>query len=58
MAIVDVYDALINNRPYRGIIPHREVVDIIKSLSGTHFDPDLVEIFLDHEKEFERFRFI
>ena len=56
MGIVDVYDALTNDRPHRGMIFHREAVDIIKSLSGKHFDPELVEVFLEHEKEFEKVR--
>jgi putative two-component system response regulator len=54
MAIVDVYDALTNHRPYRDMLDHKEAVDIIKSLSGSHFDPALVDIFLEHEKAFER----
>ena len=54
MAIVDVYDALTSSRPHRDMMTHREAVDIIKSLSGMHFDPELVEVFLEHEKEFKR----
>ena len=53
MAIVDVYDALTNQRPHRDRMNHREAVDIIANLSGTQFDPDLVELFLKHESEFE-----
>jgi putative two-component system response regulator len=53
MAIIDVYDALTNNRPYRHMLPHHEAVSIIKALSGSHFDPRLVEVFLAHEKEFQ-----
>ena len=54
MAIVDVYEALVNDRPHRGSRGHQEVVDIIKSLSGTHFDPELVTVFLDCEKAFAK----
>ena len=54
MAIVDVYNAMTSDRPHRGMIFHKDAVDIIKSLKGTHFDPELVEVFLEHEKEFER----
>jgi len=53
MAIVDVYDALTNERPYKRAFPHEKAVEIIKSESGTHFDPLLVNVFLAHEKEFE-----
>ncbi|MCL1939808.1 MAG: HD domain-containing protein [Desulfovibrionaceae bacterium] len=52
MAIVDVYEALVNDRPHRGSHSHQEAVNTIKSLSGTHFDPDLVAVFLDCEKAF------
>jgi putative two-component system response regulator len=51
MAIVDVYTALTNDRPDRKRISHQEAVKLIKSYSGSYFDPDLVSIFLDHEKD-------
>jgi len=56
MALVDVYDALTNDRPYKKAFTHKEAVEIIKSGSGTHFDPLIADIFLLHEKEFEHFR--
>jgi putative two-component system response regulator len=46
MAVVDVYDALISERPYKPPIPHEEAVRIIKESSGTHFDPQVVGVFL------------
>jgi putative two-component system response regulator len=54
MAVVDVYDALISERPYKKAFTHAEALDIIKSSSGSHFDPVLAELFLEYEKEFER----
>jgi len=54
MAIVDVYSALVSDRPHRKKKSHKEAVDIIRRCSGTHFDPDLIEVFLEHEKEFEK----
>jgi HD-GYP domain-containing protein (c-di-GMP phosphodiesterase class II) len=54
MAIVDVYDALTNHRPYRDMYAHAEAVDIIKRMSGTHFEPSLVEVFIENEKKLER----
>jgi PAS domain S-box-containing protein len=45
-AFVDVWDALLSDRPYRKAWPEDRVRDYICSLSGTHFDPDLVPIFL------------
>jgi PAS domain S-box-containing protein len=44
-AVVDVWDALISDRPYRKAWPKAKVIDHIKSLSGTHFDPRAVEYF-------------
>ena len=46
MAIADVYDALISERPYKKAFTHEEAVRIIQEGSGTHFDPILVESFL------------
>lgn len=45
-AVVDVYDALISDRPYRAGWPQNKVLEHIRSLSGTHFDPQVVEVFL------------
>ena len=53
MAIIDVYDALTNDRPYKKGYSHEEAVEIIKNGRGTHFDPKLCDIFLQNEKEFE-----
>jgi HD-GYP domain-containing protein (c-di-GMP phosphodiesterase class II) len=45
--IVDVYDALTSNRPYRAAWPKDKVINHIRELSGTHFDPQVVEAFLN-----------
>jgi response regulator RpfG family c-di-GMP phosphodiesterase len=44
-AVVDVWDALGSDRPYRSAWPQEKVFDHIRSLSGTHFDPKAVELF-------------
>ena len=54
MAIADVYDALISDRPYKKAMTHKQAVKIIKDESGTHFDPALVELFLSVEDDFNR----
>jgi PAS domain S-box-containing protein/putative nucleotidyltransferase with HDIG domain len=46
-AVVDVWDALTSDRPYRAAWPEQKVLDHIRSLSGTHFDPDVVKICLE-----------
>ena len=45
-AVVDVWDALRSDRSYREGWPKEKVIKHIKSLSGTHFDPKMVELFL------------
>jgi putative two-component system response regulator len=56
MAIVDVYDALVSDRPYKKAFPHEDAVNIIRESSGTHFEPALVDVFLYCHNEFERVR--
>ncbi|MFP4362999.1 MAG: HD domain-containing phosphohydrolase [Spirochaetia bacterium] len=48
-AIADVYDALRSKRPYKQPWNHEDAVNEIVSLSGKHFDPELVKAFLSLE---------
>jgi len=52
MAIVDVYDALISERPYKKAFSHEEAVNIISEGRGRQFDPDLVEVFIRSAEQF------
>ena len=52
MAIADVYDALISERPYKKAFTHEEAVKIISDGKGTQFDPYLTELFEDIQKDF------
>ncbi len=45
-AVVDVWDALRSDRPYRNAWPEEKVIEHILSLSGSHFDPQAVEAFM------------
>jgi putative two-component system response regulator len=45
MAIVDVYDALVTERPYKKAFSAEDAVQIIMQNSGTHFDPKISEVF-------------
>ncbi len=45
-AAVDVYDALTSDRPYRKAWSREKTLDFIREQSGTHFDPQVVEVFL------------
>ena len=44
MAVADVYDALVSERPYKKAFSHEESIAIIMKDSGTHFDPNLLEL--------------
>jgi len=46
-AVVDVWDALRSDRPYRKAWPIERIIPYIREQSGTHFDPDVVEVFLE-----------
>ena len=52
MAVADVYDALISRRVYKEAMPHEQAVRIIAAGRGKHFDPDLVDAFLQISDEF------
>jgi len=54
MAIADVYDALISERPYKKAFTHEEACKVIEEGSGTHFDPALVDAFRGVADEFAR----
>ena len=45
--VVDFYDALTMDRPYRKAVPPDEVVEMIVGDSGTAFDPRVVDVFLE-----------
>jgi putative two-component system response regulator len=53
MAIADVYDALISDRPYKRAFSHEEAVDIIAKGRGSHFDPELTDLFLSVSGRFD-----
>jgi HD-GYP domain-containing protein (c-di-GMP phosphodiesterase class II) len=46
-AVVDVWDALSNDRPYRKASPPPEVIAHLKLLGGSHFDPAVLAAFLE-----------
>jgi PAS domain S-box-containing protein/putative nucleotidyltransferase with HDIG domain len=45
-AVIDVYDALTSDRPYRKAWSREKTLEHIKTNSGTHFDPKVVEAFI------------
>jgi response regulator RpfG family c-di-GMP phosphodiesterase len=52
VAVADVYDALRMKRSYKTSFPHNKSKEIILEGKGKHFDPRLVEIFLEIDSEF------
>lgn len=48
-AVVDVWDALRSDRPYRSKLSREEALDYIESQAGRYFDPDVVRAFLRME---------
>ncbi len=53
-AIVDVFDALTSDRPYRGAYKLEKAQEVMKQGAGTHFDPELLEVFLKISPELYR----
>ncbi len=53
MAVADVFDALVSERPYKRAYSLDEAFDIIASESGNHFDPQVVRAFLNIREEIE-----
>jgi HD-GYP domain-containing protein (c-di-GMP phosphodiesterase class II) len=45
-SIIDVWDALSSDRPYRPAWPREKVMEYIRSESGKHFDPAVVDVFM------------
>lgn len=50
-AIADVFDALTTDRPYRKALSLDEAFEIIAKGRGTHFDPEIVDVFFDIQEE-------
>lgn len=53
-AVVDVWDAMRSDRPYRKALPEAEVCNYIRTAKGEHFDPQVVEAFFDMISEWRR----
>ena len=45
MCVADVFDALTSDRPYRRRMPIGEALSVIREGAGSHFDPEMVELF-------------
>jgi HD-GYP domain-containing protein (c-di-GMP phosphodiesterase class II) len=56
VALADVYDALTTERFYKPAYSHEKSRQIIVGLRDTHFDPEMVDVFLQLEDEFNHIR--
>ncbi len=54
MAVSDVYDALISKRVYKPAFSHKKAVQIILEGRGHHFDPEIVDAFMNIHEEFRK----
>jgi diguanylate cyclase (GGDEF)-like protein len=55
IAIVDAYEVMVTGRPYKKAISKEEAIAELKKCSGTQFDPDLVEKFIEILKSNRRY---
>ena len=55
MAVADVFDALVSKRVYKEGMPSQDAFDILEKDSGTHFDPDLVQVFFAIREDVETY---
>jgi response regulator RpfG family c-di-GMP phosphodiesterase len=51
MAVADVFDALVSRRSYKDPFPFEKAMDIIREGSGSHFDPNIAEVFIKASDE-------
>ena len=51
VAVADVFDALLSDRPYRSAMSTAEAEAVIRDGSGSHFDPTIARLLLDHMQE-------
>ncbi|HLG12023.1 MAG TPA: HD domain-containing phosphohydrolase [Dehalococcoidia bacterium] len=57
VAVVDAYDAITSDRPYRVALSQDDAIEILQKGSGTQWDPEIVSCFLDGIKgDFDRLR--
>ena len=52
-AVIDVYDALTSDRPYRDAWTREKTLEYIQDNAGSHFDPMIVDVFLKVIAEFD-----
>ena len=56
VGIADVFDALASHRPYKEPWTDEQILNEINKSSGTHFDPEIVQIFLQNYADLKAIR--
>ena len=56
ISVVDAYDAMVSYRSYRDNITKEQAIQELQNNSGTQFDPNVVEVFLEHFEEITQVR--
>jgi putative two-component system response regulator len=56
VAIADIFDALTSKRPYKDPYPPKVIYDIFKKERGKHFDPEILDVFIDGFEQFLKIR--
>jgi ribonuclease P protein subunit RPR2 len=46
-SVVDAFDAMTSNRPYRSAMPASQALDVLERNTGTQFDPEVVQVLID-----------
>ena len=54
MALADVFDALVSKRCYKEPMSYDKAFGLIEEEKGTHFDPELAQIFIELREEIEK----
>jgi len=54
LSLVDCYDALTTNRPYRSPMPRNEILDFFRREAGKAYDPTVVSVFIENLDRLER----
>jgi diguanylate cyclase (GGDEF)-like protein/putative nucleotidyltransferase with HDIG domain len=53
MAVIDCFDSVREDRPFRPGMSREEAIELLRKDSGSHFDPKIVDLFVEHLPRFE-----